>query len=121
VRSVSFVPSVSSLTLGQAADCQIHPEQLLPFSSRFGTHCLWQWSEHWVLPEDGVLCTYLEGAKLQEVHNAPTIQKIITFHLRVVVSIPPKYAVSNFMGYLKGKLATRLFARYERLGRRYSM
>jgi REP element-mobilizing transposase RayT len=22
------------------------------------------------------------------------------------VSIPPKYAVSNFMGYLKGKLAT---------------
>ncbi|MDH4137749.1 MAG: transposase [Anaerolineae bacterium] len=23
------------------------------------------------------------------------------------------------MGYLKGKLATRLFARYERLGRRY--
>ncbi|TEU22374.1 MAG: hypothetical protein E3J21_00285 [Anaerolineales bacterium] len=40
-------------------------------------------------------------------------------HVHLVASIPPKYAVSNFMGYLKGKLATRLFARYERLGRRY--
>ena len=40
-------------------------------------------------------------------------------HVHLVVSIPPKYAVSNFMGYLKGKLATRLFARYEQLRRRY--
>jgi putative transposase len=36
-----------------------------------------------------------------------------------VVSIPPKYAVSSFMGYLKDKLAIRLFDRYEKLGRRY--
>jgi putative transposase len=40
-------------------------------------------------------------------------------HVHLVVSIPPKYAVSNFMGYLKGKLAIRLFNRYEKLGRRY--
>ena len=40
-------------------------------------------------------------------------------HIHLVVSIPPKYAVSNFMGYLKGKLAIRLFNRYEKLGRRY--
>ena len=40
-------------------------------------------------------------------------------HVHLVVSIAPKYAVSNFMGYLKGKLAIRLFDRYERLGRRY--
>ena len=31
----------------------------------------------------------------------------------------PKYAVSEFMGYLKGKLALRLFQQYESLGRRY--
>jgi hypothetical protein len=37
----------------------------------------------------------------------------------LVLSIVPKYAVSNLMGYLKDKLATRLFARYERLRRRY--
>jgi len=40
-------------------------------------------------------------------------------HVHLVVSIPPKYAVSSFMGYLKGKLAIRLFDRYEKLGRRY--
>jgi putative transposase len=40
-------------------------------------------------------------------------------HVHLVVSIPPKYAVSNFMGYLKGKLALRLFNQYEQLGRRY--
>ena len=40
-------------------------------------------------------------------------------HIHLVASIPPKYAVSEFMGYLKGKLAIKLFRRYEHLGRRY--
>lgn len=40
-------------------------------------------------------------------------------HVHLVVSLPPKYAVSEFMGYLKGKLALRLFQKYEHLGRRY--
>ena len=40
-------------------------------------------------------------------------------HVHVVLSIAPKYAVSNIMGYLKGKLAMRLFQRYEKLGKRY--
>jgi putative transposase len=40
-------------------------------------------------------------------------------HVHLVVSIAPKYAVSEFMGYLKGKLALRLFQKYEHLGRRY--
>jgi putative transposase len=40
-------------------------------------------------------------------------------HVHVVASVPPKYAISNLMGFLKGKLATRMFARYGRLGRRY--
>lgn len=40
-------------------------------------------------------------------------------HVHLVVSIPPKYAVSAFMGYLKGKLALRLFQQYESPGRRY--
>ena len=40
-------------------------------------------------------------------------------HIHVVLSIPPKYSVSSFMGYLKGKLSTRLFERYERLGKRF--
>ena len=40
-------------------------------------------------------------------------------HIHLVMSIPPKYAVSSLMGFLKGKLSTRLFQRYERFGRRY--
>ncbi|MFC1959472.1 IS200/IS605 family transposase [Chloroflexota bacterium] len=40
-------------------------------------------------------------------------------HVHLVVTIPPKYAVSNIMGYLKGKLAIRVFNRYEHLGRQY--
>ena len=39
-------------------------------------------------------------------------------HVHLVVWIPPKYAISSVMGYLKGKLAIRLFQRYERLGKR---
>jgi putative transposase len=39
--------------------------------------------------------------------------------LHLVVSIAPKYAVSEFMGYLKGKMALRLFQQVESLGRRY--
>ena len=40
-------------------------------------------------------------------------------HIHLVMSIPPKYAVSAVMGFLKGKLSLRLFERYERLGKRY--
>ena len=34
--------------------------------------------------------------------------KIQADHVHLIVSIPPKYAVSNFVGYLKGKLAIKL-------------
>lgn len=39
-------------------------------------------------------------------------------HIHLIVWIPPKYAVSEIMGYLKGKLAIRLFQRYEKLGKK---
>ena len=40
-------------------------------------------------------------------------------HVHMVVSIPPKYAVSKYMGFLKGKLALKLFDRYPKLRKRY--
>ncbi len=40
-------------------------------------------------------------------------------HIHVVMSIPPKYAVSAIMGYMKGRLLLKLFQRYERVGKRY--
>ena len=40
-------------------------------------------------------------------------------HVHMILSIPPKYAVSNIIGFLKGKASINLFHRYEKLGKRY--
>ena len=40
-------------------------------------------------------------------------------HVHVLLSMPPKYAVSEMMGFLKGKLALRMFERFPQLGRKY--
>ena len=58
------------------------------------------------------LCQQKELVEVLELNVQPD-------HVHLIVSLPPKYAVSNFMGYLKGKLAIRLFNQYEHLGRRY--
>ena len=58
------------------------------------------------------LCKQKEQVDVLELNVRPD-------HVHLVNSIPPKYAVSEFMGYLKGKLAIRLFQQYESLGRRY--
>jgi len=58
------------------------------------------------------LCRQKELVELLELN-------VLTDHIHLVVSIPPKYSVSAIMGYLKGKLSIRLFQKYERLGKRY--
>ena len=58
------------------------------------------------------MCRHKELVEVLELDVQPD-------HIHLVLSIPPKYAVSTVMGYLKGKLALRLFQRYERLGRKY--
>ncbi len=40
-------------------------------------------------------------------------------HVHTILSVPPKYAISEIIGYLKGKMALNLFHRYERMGKRY--
>ena len=40
-------------------------------------------------------------------------------HVHLIVSIPPKYSVSSFMGFLKGKIALRLFQKYDRVGKKF--
>jgi len=40
-------------------------------------------------------------------------------HVHLILSIPPKYSVSETMGYLKGKVAVRLFENQKELTRRY--
>jgi putative transposase len=58
------------------------------------------------------LCRQKEDVEVLEIN-------VQADHVHLILSIPPKYAVSNVMGYLKGKLALRLFNRYEQLGKRY--
>ena len=58
------------------------------------------------------LCKQKELLEVLELNVRPD-------HIHVVMSIPPKYSVSTVMGYIKGKLALKLFERYEWLGRKY--
>jgi len=58
------------------------------------------------------LCNQKDGVEVLELN----VQKD---HVHIVVSLPPKYAVSNFAGYLKGKLAIRLLNNHEKLAKRY--
>ena len=56
-----------------------------------------------------LLCKQKEQVEVLELN-------VLADHIHLIVSIPPKYAVSEFMGYLKGKMAIRLFQQYESLG-----
>jgi putative transposase len=38
-------------------------------------------------------------------------------HVHAILSVPPKYAISDLMGFMKGKMALNLFHRYEKLGK----
>ena len=40
-------------------------------------------------------------------------------HIHMLVTIPPKLAVSNFMGYLKGKSTLMIFERHANLKYKY--
>jgi putative transposase len=57
------------------------------------------------------LCRQTEGVEV--------LANIQPDHVHLILSVPPKYVVSNLMGYLKGKLAPPLFNRYEQLGKRF--
>ena len=53
------------------------------------------------------LCSY-KGVEIIEGHLMPD-------HIHMLVSIPPKYSVSSFMGYLKGKSTLMLYDRHPEL------
>ena len=58
------------------------------------------------------LCSQKEGIEVMELN-------VQADHVHVILSIPPKYSVSSLMGFLKGKVALRLFDHFEYLGKRY--
>ena len=53
------------------------------------------------------LCNY-KGVEIIEGHLMPD-------HIHMLVSIPPKYSVSQFMGYLKGKGSLMIFDKHANL------
>ena len=53
------------------------------------------------------LCDY-RGVEIIERHLMPD-------HIHMLVSIPPKYSVSQFMGYLKGKSSLMIFDKHANL------
>ena len=57
------------------------------------------------------LCAY-KGVEIIEGHLMPD-------HIHMQVSIPPKYSVSQFMGYLKGKSALMIFDKHANLKYKY--
>ena len=56
------------------------------------------------------LCEQKAGIEIVELNVQPD-------HVHLILWIPPKYAVSNIMGYLKGKIALKVFARYAHIGK----
>ena len=53
------------------------------------------------------LCSY-KGVEIIEGH-------LMSDHIHMLLAIPPKYSVSSFMGYLKGKSALMIFDRHANL------
>jgi putative transposase len=59
-----------------------------------------------------LLSSQKDGVEVIEINVQPD-------HVHLVVTIPPKYAVSQYMGFLKGKLALRLFDQFPQLRKNY--
>jgi putative transposase len=66
----------------------------------------------WVKREIIRLMSYKDGIEIIELN-------VQLEHVHLVMWIPPKYAVSSVMGYMKGKLALSLFQRFGRLRKKY--
>ena len=58
------------------------------------------------------LCGQKDQISIEEINIQPD-------HIHLIISIPPKYAVSEIMGFLKGKLALKLFQEQKNLTRQY--
>lgn len=66
--------------------------------------------------EIGMILRELCRRKEVEVINA---ERHVQNHIHMYVSIPPKLAISSFMGYLKGKSTLMIFERHANLKYKY--
>lgn len=89
-------------------ECKYH----LVFCPKYRQPILKDEVREYVRGEIGNLLRQKEGIEIIEMN-------VQSDHIHLIVWIPPKYAVSAVMGYLKGKLAIRLLQKYERLGKQF--
>ncbi len=89
-------------------ECKYH----LVFCPKYRRPILKDEVREYVRREIGNLLRQKEGIEIMEMN-------VQSDHIHLIVWIPPKYAVSAVMGYLKGKLAIRLLQRYEQLGKQF--
>lgn len=89
-------------------ECKYH----LIFCPKYRHRILKDEIGEWVKTEIVKLLSQKDGIEIIEMN-------VQADHVHLVVWIPPKYAISQVMGYLKGKLAIRMFQRYEKLGKRF--
>src|SRR3972149_5083287 len=106
-RETTKAPPIKKLTQS-LYECKYHIVFCPKYRYRIFKEALGEYAKQQVYQ----LCKQKEQVEVLELNVQPD-------HVHLVVSIPPKYSVSEFMGYLKGKMAIRLFQQYESLGRRY--
>ena len=89
-------------------ECKYH----LVFCPKYRRPILKDEIKEYVRGEISNLLRQKEGIEIIEMY-------VQSDHIHLTVWIPPKYAVSAVVGYLKGKLAIRLLQRYEKLGKQF--
>ena len=58
------------------------------------------------------LCGQKDGIEIEQIN-------IQENHVHLILSVPPKYSISEVMGFLKGKTAIKLFQEQKELTKRY--
>ena len=58
------------------------------------------------------LCSQKDQVTIEEINIQPD-------HVHLILAIPPKYSVSEIMGWLKGKTAMKLFQEQRELSKKY--
>ena len=89
-------------------ECKYH----IVFCPKYRYRVLKEEVAEFVKQEIYKLCSQKEDVEVLELN-------VQEDHVHLIASIAPKYAISSCMGYLKGKLAIRIFNRYEKMTRRY--
>ena len=89
-------------------ECKYH----VVFCPKYRYKILQEEVQEYIIQQTYRLCNQKDGVEVLEINVQPD-------HVHVVLEIPPKYEVSRIIGFLKGKLALRLFDRFPALRKRY--